>query len=235
MIKVHNMVNIYIGYDSEQDMAYRVCRYSILKYVKDKNLINPLIQKELREKKIYYRDVDQLGSTEFTFTRFLVPYINNYSGWALFVDCDFLFVSDINELFNMIDNRYAVLVVKHNYMPENNIKMNNKQQHVYPRKNWSSLILYNCAHKSIKNLSLDTVNNKSGSYLHRFEWLPDNEIGEINLEWNWLVNWYSEPKHGKPKGIHFTEGGPWLNNYEFCEYSLLWKQEKNNMLLDREI
>ena len=137
----------------------------------------------------------------------------------MFCDCDFIFLNDVEELFNNIDDRYAVMCVKHDYTPTSLIKMDGATQHIYPRKNWSSLVLWNCAHPSNRQIDPDLVNTQTGQYLHRFNWLNDEEIGSIPLEWNWLVGWYKEPEDGKPKALHFTEGGPWFDNYKDCEYS----------------
>jgi lipopolysaccharide biosynthesis glycosyltransferase len=206
------MIRIYVGYDSKEDIAYQVCKYSILKHCPSAEVI-PLIKPS-----VYNRPIDEMCSTEFTFTRFLVPYLNDYRDWALYVDCDFLFTSDVSELFKMIDDKYSVMVVKHEYVPKSSIKMDGKIQYLYPRKNWSSMILWNCS-KNI--ITPEIVNSASGQYLHRFQWLLDNEIGDINKEWNWLVGWY---KNGTPRAIHYTEGGPWLRDYEECEYNEIWKK-----------
>jgi lipopolysaccharide biosynthesis glycosyltransferase len=218
--------NIYIGYDSREDNAYRVCVNSILQNASEPSLISikPLNLKELRQANLYYRPDDPLSSTEFTFSRFLVPLLENYRGVALFCDCDFLFVDDVIELFDLYDHSKALQCCMHDYTPKSQYKMQGAVQHLYPRKNWSSLILYNCAHPSNKKLTKELVNSQTGQYLHRFNWLEDREIGQIPHEWNWLVGWYKEPKDGIPKAIHFTEGGPWHNNYENCEYSNIWRQ-----------
>lgn len=223
-------MKVYVGWDSREDIAYQVCKHSIVTRNENADVV-PLKQQELRESKIYTRDVDTLASTEFTFTRFLVPHLANYKGWALFVDCDFVFVEDIQKLFNLTHNQnYAVMVVQHEYFPKNTIKMDGKSQHVYPRKNWSSLILFNCEHPSNAVLTPDLVNKSTGAFLHRFQWLKDEEIGCLSPEWNWLVGWYEEPKHGKPKAIHYTEGGPWFPNYLNCPYGAVWTEEKYKYL-----
>lgn len=223
-------MKVYVGWDSREDIAYQVCRHSIITRNENADVI-PLKQQELIDAKIYNREPDPLSSTEFTFTRFLVPHLANYQGWALFVDCDFVFVEDIQKLFNFTFNQnYAVMVVQHDYYPKNTVKMDGKTQHVYPRKNWSSLILFNCSHPSNAVLTPDLVNKSTGAYLHRFQWLKDEEIGCLSPEWNWLVNWYQEPKHGKPKAIHYTEGGPWFPNYVNCEYGAVWVEEKYKYL-----
>jgi hypothetical protein len=104
--------------------------------------------------------------------------------------------------------------------------MDGKQQHIYPRKNWSSMILWNCAHPSNKYLVPEAVNVETPQFLHRFQWIRDHYIGEVDKEWNWLVNWYKE---GTPKAIHYTEGGPWFDNYKDCEYADVWNSYKEDM------
>jgi hypothetical protein len=219
-----NKLTIYIGYDSREDEAYNVCVKSLLKHSSKKLDIKPLILKELKESGVYTRDVDPLSSTEFTFSRFLVPFLNGYKGTALFCDCDFLFLEDVSKLFDWFHHRYAVQCCKHNYRPTNKTKMDGASQHIYPRKNWSSLMMFNCEHPSNMILDPFMVNTHSGQYLHRFNWLMDYEIGSLPIEWNYLVNWY---KHGSAKALHFTEGGPWHENYKNCEYSDLWHKIKN--------
>ena len=222
---------VYIGYDTREDLAYQVSKFSILN--KSKNIkINPLKLSELKDKKLYWRDEDKLGSTEFTFSRFLVPELNNFSGWALFCDCDILFLEDINNLFDLVDEQYAVMCVKHDYNPKEGVKMDGKAQTLYPRKNWSSLVLWNCSHPSNKLITKELVNqpHTSGKYLHRFSWLKDEEIGSLPHQWNWLASWYKEPQDGSPKAIHYTEGGPWFEKYRFCEYHEIWKKTLNKMM-----
>jgi len=232
---------IFVGWDSREDIAFQVCKTSIEKLSSIPVSIIPLKQKNLREGGNYWRGIDPLATTEFTFTRFLVPHLTDFSGWALFIDCDFLFVEDIKYLIDQIDNKYAVMCVHHDYTPKEGIKMDGKQQTVYPRKNWSSMVLFNCGHPSNKKLTKELVNNETttGAYLHRFSWLKDNEIGKISHEWNWLVGWYNEPNDGKPKAIHYTEGGPWFKNYYDCEYSSEWYQIEREYLrkeiLDKEL
>lgn len=224
-------MKVFVGYDSREDIAFKVCEYSIKSRNSEIEVI-PLKQNELREQEQYWRENDPLSSTEFTFTRFLVPHLMNYEGWALFCDCDFLFTIDVEEIFKQAQDQYAVMVVKHEYNPEAGIKMDGCVQHPYPRKNWSSLILWNCSHPANKTLTKDQVSSTSfdGAYFHRFSWLSDEQIGTLGHEYNWLVNWYKEPRDGKPKVIHYTEGGPWFPNYEFCEYGYHWANERNNYL-----
>lgn len=223
------MNTVYIGWDSREDIAYQVAKYSIHKYNNKVN-VEPLKQHELRDRNVYWRDVDQLASTEFTFTRFLVPFLNNYTGWAIFCDCDFLFRVDVDEIFKQANDDYAVMVVQHDYQPKETVKMDGQTQHLYPRKNWSSMILFNCAHPSNQALTLENVNTQSGAWLHRFQWLQDSEIGNLSPEYNWLVGWYQEPQDGKPKVIHYTEGGPWFDNYLDVEYGDLWLQDRDEYI-----
>lgn len=223
--------NIYIGYDSREDLAYQVSKFSILNKSKSVD-VYPLKLNELREKKLYWRDEDKLGSTEFTFSRFLVPELNNYKGWALFCDCDLLFLEDVNKLFDLADDKYAIMCAQHDYTPKEGMKMDGKAQTIYPRKNWSSVVLWNCGHPSNKKINAELINNPdtTGKYLHRFSWLEDKEIGSISHEWNWLVSWYNEPTDGKPNALHYTEGGPWFENYRHCDYNKEWKNHLIEML-----
>jgi lipopolysaccharide biosynthesis glycosyltransferase len=224
-------MKIFVGWDSREDIAYQVCKHSIISRNENAEVV-ALKQEELREKGVYTRGVDPLSSTEFTFTRFLVPHLMDYQGWAVFVDCDFVFTEDVAKLFALTRNQdqYAVMVVRHDYQPKNTVKMDGKTQYHYPRKNWSSMILWNCAHPSNKQLTTELVNTATGAFLHRFQWLKDEEIGAVSQEWNWLVGWYEEPHHGKPKAIHYTEGGPWFPNYMSCEYGAVWMEEKHKYL-----
>ena len=223
--------NVYIGYDSREDLAYQVSKFSIINKSENIN-VTPLKLKELRENNLYWRDEDKLGSTEFTFSRFLVPELNQFNGWALFCDCDLLFLSDINHLFNLANDKYAVMCVQHDYTPKEGKKMDGKQQTLYPRKNWSSVVLWNCSHPSNKQVTKELINKPdiTGKYLHRFSWLKDEEIGSLPHHWNWLAGWYKEPEDGAPEAIHYTEGGPWFENYRFCEYHQIWKDTLQDMM-----
>jgi lipopolysaccharide biosynthesis glycosyltransferase len=179
----------------------------------------PVNQQLLREQGFYNRPVDEQGSTEFTLTRFLVPLLNNYTGWSLFCDCDFLWTVDVNQVFEYCDDSYAVMVVKHDYQPKTIIKMDGKTQYNYPKKNWSSLMLFNNSKCSM--LTSNLINIESPSYLHQFKWLDDNLIGSLPNKYNHLVGYDS----GKFSALHYTDGGPWFTEYENCEYNKLWKKE----------
>jgi hypothetical protein len=224
------MINIYIGFDKKEKIAAEVCKYSLRKNTKIKINIKYLKLNDLRKRNLYTRKNDKLSSTEFTFSRFLVPFLNKYTGWAIFCDCDFLWLENIEKLLELKNDKYAVMCVKHNYKPLNKIKMDGKVQLHYPRKNWSSLILWNCGHPANKKLNLNIVNSESGKFLHRFGWLKSSLIGSINKDWNWLVGWYKDPKDGSPKALHFTEGGPWFKNYKNTDYANLWLKEKKEFI-----
>jgi lipopolysaccharide biosynthesis glycosyltransferase len=217
-------LRIFIGWDSREDIAYQVCKQSILDTASVPVEIVPLKQKTLKKNGMYSRSVDALASTEFTFTRFLVPELCNFEGWALFIDCDMIFKTDIKQLFDQVDDKYAVMCAQHDYTPTNATKMDGQEQHQYPRKNWSSMVLFNCSHDSNKVLVKETVNDETvtGAYFHRFSWLDDTEVGKISHTWNWLVGWYSEPASGIPDLIHYTNGGPWFEEYHDCEYANDW-------------
>jgi lipopolysaccharide biosynthesis glycosyltransferase len=215
-------VKIFIGWDSREPIAADVCEYSIQKNSTMPVDIQMLKQELLREQMLYARPRDTQGSTEFTFTRFLVPRLMDYKGWAVFCDCDFLWLGDIKDLIDQADDQYAVMLVKHDYRPQNTIKMDGKRQEYYPRKNWSSMMLFNCGHAKNKWLTPYHINRATGQELHRFSWLDDKDIGSISPEWNWLVGWYHQPWDGVPKALHYTEGGPWFKNYEDCEYADVW-------------
>jgi hypothetical protein len=212
---------VYVGWDSREDIAYQVCKKSIELTSSVPVKIIPLKQKELRRDEWYWREPDALASTEFTFTRFLLPCLNGYKGWALFIDCDFVFLDDVKKLFDQRREQYAIMCAQHDYKPKEGTKMDGQKQHVYPRKNWSSMMLVNCGHKSNEALTVGLVNDETitGKYLHRFSWLKDKEIGKLSHEWNWLVGWYEEPKDGTPRALHYTEGGPWFKEYQDCEYA----------------
>lgn len=228
-------VKVYIGWDSREAEAAEVCRYSILKNSSVPVEVVFLKQQDLRKQGIYARDIDTLASTEFTFTRFLVPHLEDYQGWAIFCDCDFLFLGDVAELIDHADPRYAVHVVQHDYQPKSLVKMDGKIQHHYERKNWSSMILWNCQHPANAVLTADFVNTQTGKTLHRFLWLKDQQIGKLQSEWNWLVGYYQEPHDGKPKALHYTDGGPWfadqdipqemgIESWQSVPYADIWQQ-----------
>lgn len=216
---------VYVGWDSREVIAYDVCRHSLLRNSSTPLEVIPLNQHELRDQGIYRRGVDPLASTEFTYTRFLVPHLAGYEGWAMFCDCDFLWLGDIAELIALTDDKYAVMCVQHDHRPPETVKMDGRVQTLYPRKNWSSMILYNCGHPSNAALTMDVANTETGSFLHRFQWLKDEEIGAVPETWNWLEGWCVVPEDGPPNVVHYTRGGPWFEEWQDVTYGDLWLEE----------
>ncbi len=160
-----------------------------------------------------------LQSTDFAISRFLTPILCQ-SGYALFVDCDVVFLSDPRAMLYATKAQYAVSVVKHGAI-SGTLKMVNQRQEPYPRKLWSSVMLFNCDHPANRRLSIRDVNERPGRDLHRFYWLADNEIGALDMRWNWLVD--VQPR---PPGVgiaHMTLGGPWLDGWQGGSFDEEWK------------
>ena len=226
------MLTVYIGWDSREPIAAEVCRYSILQHASIPVDIVMLKQDELRDRGLYWRDVDKLASTEFTFTRFLVPELNNFEETAIFMDSDMILTTDIAELIADVDPKKAVSCVQHDYTPPEGVKMDGQQQLAYPRKNWSSMVVWNCAHPANKQVTKELVNDPevTGAYLHRFSWLKDHYIGLLGPQWNWLVGWYVEGRDGSPLLLHYTEGGPWFPNHKNCGYADVWNSYHKDYL-----
>ena len=211
------MINIFVGYDTKEKMAFNVLSYSILKNSSQPVAITPIYLENIKD--TFVRERNSLSSTEFSFSRFIIPHLMNYLGWALFMDCDMLMQADIAELWRLRDDKYAVQVCKHDYIPKSQTKFLGQTQTVYPKKNWSSFMLMNC--KKCTTLTPDYVNKASGLELHQYKWLESEDlIGDLPLEWNWLADEY-EYKTGV-KNIHYTEGGPWFSDYNRCDYSQEW-------------
>ena len=210
------MIPIFIGYDSKVKIAYHVLAESILRNSSTPVTISPINLNNL--KNIYTRKQDPLASTEFSFSRFLVPHLMNYNGWAIFMDSDMVMLSDITELWNLRNEDYAIQVCKHEYTPSSKNKFLGNNQTIYAKKNWSSLMLMDCS--KCKTLTPEYVNTRSGLELHQFKWLDENLIGNIPLEWNWLVGEY--PYKKDVHNIHFTEGGPYFKDYKNTEYANEW-------------
>lgn len=219
---------VFIGWDSQQQLAYEVCRHSILRHAASPPPdVQPIQLPMLRERGLYSRAEDPLASTEFTYSRFLVPSLAEYQGWALFMDSDFLVTDDIASLFACADPRYAVLCVQHDYHPSESRKMDGALQTNYPRKNWSSLVLWNCEHPANRCITPELVSRETGAFLHRFHWLEDALIGRLPETWNWLEGWNAVPDQGLPKGIHFTRGGPWFEDWGDVQYGDHWRNEES--------
>ena len=223
------MINIFIGYDSKEKVAYNVLSHSIIQNSTKPVAITPIALNHLRDD--FVRERNALSSTEFSFSRFMIPHLMNYQGWALFMDCDMLMFEDIAELWRMRDDSKAIQVCKHNYTPKTDKKFLGQVQTKYEKKNWSSFMLMNC--KKCTTLTPDYVNKASGLELHQFKWLESEElIGELPLEWNWLVNEYEYKQD--VKNVHFTEGGPWFTEYRECDYANDWFKNHDECMLGQE-
>ena len=220
-------LRIFIGWDSREDIAYQVCKRSLEMHSSIPLDIAPIKQNDLRGRALYWRKPDALSSTEFSFTRFLTPYLAGYRGWAVFVDCDFLFRKDIAGLLDYRDPTKALYCVQHDYRPTESTKMDGQIQTQYPRKNWSSFMLINCAHEQVQTLTPDLVNTRSGLHLHRFNWLTDSAIGALPVSWNYLEGWNSETDCDDPIAVHFTRGGPWFEKWSGVEFGHEWTKTAN--------
>jgi Glycosyl transferase family 8 len=205
---------IFIGYDPSQQIAYDVLKFSLEKHATEPVEINAIDADKLTE---FNRPVDPLASTPFTYTRFLVPWLCNYEGIALFMDSDMLALGDISELFHLPMEGLALRVRQHDYNPTDTVKMGGKTQTQYPRKNWSSLMLMNNA--ELGAWTKEAVETQSGAWLHRFEPIPDEKVGDISPEWNVL-----DHMTGPTKLLHYTSGGPWLPGCEDADHADLWHQ-----------
>jgi len=202
---------IFVGYDSREDIAYRVLKYSLEKHASEPLDIRPLKIGELN----FSRPHDPLQSTEFTYTRFLVPYLCNFEGTALFMDCDMLALGDICEIFHLDMSDYWLRVYKHDQQVSSAVKMDGKIQTWYPRKNWSSFMYLNCAR--LTAWTKEQVQTQSARWLHRFEAIPDERIGDIPEGYNVLDRY-----DARTKLVHYTEGGPWFENYRNHPFGDVW-------------
>ena len=229
------MKNIYIGFDQVESVAWHTMVHSILSRSSIPVGIVPLKQSTLQS--IYKRERNNKQSNEFSFTRFLVPYLNDYTGWAIFFDCDMLVRADIKELFSIADlpeNRNkAILVVKHDYTPSTQEKYLGATQYIYPRKNWSSVILWNCAHEANRIVTPEYVNTAAPMELHQFKWLQDEDIGNLPVTWNWLVDEYPLGMGGIEKddikNWHWTIGGPYFDEYRNVDGAEDWFNEHSSV------
>jgi len=218
-------LKVFIGWDSREDIAYEVAKHSILKHNPNIEVI-PLKLYELREKGIYTREDDKKGSTEFTISRFLVPFLSGYKGYSLFMDCDMVCLEDLEFVLEFQDAlTNPVSCVQHDYSPKSKMKMDGQMQHIYPRKNWSSVMVFNNA--KCKMLTPEVVNTETPMYLHRMLWAED-KIGKLPVKFNFLSGYYDYVEE-QPILIHYTDGGPWFPEYRKCPHSDLWQEELKEM------
>ena len=218
-------IKIFIGKDDVENVAYHTLCNSIINKASVPVSIAPIYLKNLP---FFKRPRDPKQSNEFSFSRFLVPYLCNYSGYAIFMDCDMLMRADIVELYDLRGQMEAVQVVKHDYIPKGAIKFLGAKQYTYPKKNWSSVMLFNCRHYHCRRLTPEYVAQASGLELHQFKWTEDERVGELPKEWNHLVGEYDP--NPEAKLAHFTVGGPWFDEYYDCEFADEWATEQAEML-----
>ena len=219
------MIRVFIGYDGAERVAASVLAHSINVRATQPVAISPVMLSQLGG--LFDRPRNSLQSTEFSFSRFLVPRLAGFEGWALFMDCDMLMRVDVAELWKLRDERYAVQVVKHEHVPLEEVKFLGHTQTKYQKKNWSSVMLMNCA--KCHALTPEYVNRASGLELHQFKWLGDDAlIGALPARWNHLVG-YDAPDPGAALA-HFTIGGPWFKEFADCEFADEWRRDREAML-----
>ncbi|NSX95744.1 MULTISPECIES: glycosyltransferase [Rhizobium/Agrobacterium group] len=220
-----NKLQIFIGFDTKEVVAYHVLAQSILEHSSIPVAFTPIVLDNLAG--IFTRERNPLQSTEFSFSRFLVPYLSDYQGWSMFMDCDMLARADLAELWALRDDRYAVMCVKHDYQPKVETKFLGQTQTKYEKKNWSSVMLFNNA--KCTALTKDYVNTATGLQLHQFKWLENDDlIGGLPLHWNYLVNEYDHDPAAKI--VHFTDGGPYFDQYKNDDYAEEWFAARERML-----
>jgi lipopolysaccharide biosynthesis glycosyltransferase len=214
------MIKIFIGYDQREIVAYHVCSNSIIRQSTNPLSISPLALNLLKD----YNELHTDGSNHFIYSRFLVPYLMDYNGWAIFIDGDMILRDDITKLWNLKDDQYAVQVVKHNYKTKMPVKYLGSKNEDYPCKNWSSVILWNCSHIKNKSLTPQFIENATGAKLHRFTWLDESDIGELPIEWNWLPDEFGSNEEAKL--LHFTLGLPSFYEFTGSPMANEWHAEK---------
>jgi lipopolysaccharide biosynthesis glycosyltransferase len=217
-------IRLFVGFDPKEPIAFHVFANSVIRKTSMPVAIMPLALSLLRN----YEELHTDGSNDFIYSRFLVPALSNYEGWAIYADGDMLLREDLSELWGLRDPDKAVMVVKHNYKTTREIKYLGSKNENYPRKNWSSLILWNCAHARNRSLTFDHVRISSGQYLHRFSWLEDGFIGELPIEWNWLPDEFGINQQAKL--LHYTLGTPCFHDFALTPMSDEWHKER--MLLN---
>ncbi len=213
-----NPISIVVGFDQREAIAYHVFCQSILERSSSPVRFTPLSENTLAN----YKETHLDGSNKFIYSRFLTPYLSGFSGWAIFADGDMVCREDITKLWDLRDDSKALLVVKHVYKTKASIKYLGNKNENYPRKNWSSLILWNCGHQANSVLTPEFIQRNPGSFLHRFSWLSDDMIGALPAEWNWLAIEY--PPNPNAKIIHYTLGTPCFKDYANESMSDIWHQ-----------
>jgi lipopolysaccharide biosynthesis glycosyltransferase len=211
-----NKITIVVGFDQREAIAYHTFCQSILEKSTIPVQFIPLATNSL----YFYNEQHNDGSNSFIYSRFLTPYICEFQGFAVFADGDMICNTDISELVRLFDPNKAVQLVKHDYKTKRSIKYFGNKNNNYPRKNWSSMVIFNCEHPANRILTPQYIEAHDGAFLHRFKWLEDDEIGELNPEWNYLAIEYP-PKHDA-KLIHYTLGTPCLEEFKMTDMSDIW-------------
>jgi len=209
-------IDIVVGFDQREAVVYHVFCQSILEQTSRPVRFLPLVQGSLSG----YRESHSDGSNAFTYSRFLCPHLMQYNGYVIYADGDMVCNADIAELWDLRDPSKAVQVVKHDYLTKANKKYFGRRNEDYPRKNWSSVVIWNCRHPKNRLLTTKFIEGKTGSFLHQFQWLEDTEIGDLPKEWNWLATEYQV--NSKAKLIHFTLGSPCFHEYRDSEMAEAW-------------
>ena len=214
------MINIFIGYDHREAIAYHVCVNSIIRHSSKPVSVTPLALQNMKD----YQEKHTDGRNQFIYSRFLVPHLMEYKGWAIFMDGDMLLREDIEKLWAQRDESKAVMVVKHDYKTKMTEKYLGAKNENYPRKNWSSVILWNCGHTANKDVTPEFIENATGAQLHRFTWLNDSLIGELPIEWNWLPDEFGSNLDAKL--LHYTLGTPSFHDFATTPMGDEWHRER---------
>ena len=214
------MINIFIGYDHREAIAYHVCANSIIRHSSKPVSLTPLALKNMQD----YEEKHTDGSNQFIYSRFLVPHLMGYKGWAIFMDGDMLLRDDIEKLWALRDESKAVMVVKHDYKTKMTEKYLGSKNENYPRKNWSSVILWNCEHPANSVVTPEFIQTATGAQVHRFTWLDDNLIGELPIEWNWLPDEFGANQEAKL--LHYTLGTPSFHDFATTPMGDEWHRER---------
>ena len=212
-------IPIFVGYDPREAIAYHTCVNSIIRHASKPVAIVPLALNLFED----YTETHTDGSNQFIYSRFLVPYLTGYNGWAIFMDGDMIVRADIVELWNLRDDSKDVQVVKHDYKTRMPVKYLGAKNEDYPRKNWSSVILWNCASFPNRKLTPEFIQQSTGSELHRFLWLDNDRIGELPKEWNWLPDEYGANPNAKL--LHYTLGTPCFHEFATTPQADEWHRE----------
>jgi len=215
------MIPIFIGYDPREAIVFHVCANSIIRNSSKPVSIIPLALNLFED----YKETHKDGSNAFIYSRFLVPHLMDFKGHAIYIDGDMVVKEDIAKLWELRQNHRDVQVVKHDYKTRMPIKYLGSKNEDYPRKNWSSVIIWNCESFSNKRLTPEYVMNSTGKHLHRFEWLEDNRIGSLPIEWNWLPDEFGENTHAKL--LHYTLGAPCFDEFHNTEMAQDWHDESS--------